>query len=127
MTDYGTGMFLPGFRSEFRWPPAETIEKLKELSAATTWATLNRFTNGKGDDYFTEHVYPIHPMHRCVGPALTISYRPFDARGQRTAASGFFSFDDPVLQQQFRNYHATLNRAWVSLQPGDVLVGEGHG
>jgi regulator of RNase E activity RraA len=32
-----------------------------------------------------------------------------------------------VLEQQYRNYHATLDRAWASLQQGDVLVGEGHG
>lgn len=127
MTEYNTGMFLPGFRSGFKRPSPEVIEKLKEVSAATAWAMLNRFTKGGGDGYFMEHVHPLQSMHRCVGPALTISYRPFDARQQQSAASDFFSFDDPVLEQQFRNYHATLNRAWVSLKPGDVIVAEGHG
>ncbi|MBM3957297.1 MAG: hypothetical protein FJ313_04515, partial [Gemmatimonadetes bacterium] len=126
-TKHGEGMFLPGFREEFRRPSADVIEKLKEVTAATTWAMLNRFTGGRGDEYFMEHVRPLDPLHRCAGSALTISYRPFDATGQRSAASDFFSFDDPVLAQQFRNYHATLNRAWSCLRDGDVLVAEGHG
>ena len=127
MTEPRTGMFLSGYRSEFERPSEVVVGRLRDMSAATTWAMLNRFTGGRGDEYFLEHVRPLDNMHRCVGPALTISYRPFDASGQQSAASDFFSFDDPVLEQQFRNYHATLNRAWDSLQPGDVIVAEGHG
>ena len=68
MTEYGAGMLPPGFRSELKRPSPEVIEKLKEVSAATAWAMLNRFSNGRGDDYFLEHVHPIHPMNRAWAP-----------------------------------------------------------
>ncbi len=123
-----TGMFLDGYRATFRRPSPATMAKLQEMSVATTWAMVNRFTAGHADDFYMEHVRPhLDTRHRCVGPAVTISYRPFDVKAQQTAAFDFFTFADPMLEQQFRNYHAVLDQAWAAIQPGDVLVGEGHG
>lgn len=115
--------YLHSFRTDVKRPSKEIIEKLKEVSSATAWSTINAFAERRGDEFFMEHLRPLSNTMRCVGPALTIRYRPFDPKEKgRLDSPG-----DPILAQQRKDYHATLNTAWQALQPGDVIVAEGYG
>lgn len=116
-------MYLPTFRTEVKRPPKEVVERLKEVSCASAWGVMGRLTDRRADEFFMEHVRPLSPAFKCAGPAMTIRYRPFDPREK-----GYLEArGDPVMAQQWRDYHATVNRAWAALQPGDVIVAEGYG
>jgi regulator of RNase E activity RraA len=114
--------FLKNFRTEFNRPPKETITKLKEVSCATAWSILNLLADNKGDDFFMEHLRPLSNSMSCVGPALTIRYRPYDPTKRKRGDTS-----DPTFTQQRRDYHATLNVAWHSIKEGDIIVAEGYG